>query len=154
MSHGFVDWPGRAPQNPRDWWKLWWGRMLRKARSLAAFSLRAAVGGLLLQLAACASTDAPRPVQPEFDLHHPDALRRTLAIHDVAAHGDRRWLPDLVELLDDTDATVRLQAGAALKEMTGHDVGYQAFAGPEERRVAMAAWRAWLEPHGASRGGP
>jgi hypothetical protein len=116
-------------------------------------TLRAALGGLLLLVTACASTDTPRPVQPEFDLHHPDALRRTLAIQDVAARGDRRWLPDLVELLDDRDETVRLQAGAALREMTGKDVGYQAFAAPAERRAAQAAWRALVEPRGAQRGG-
>jgi len=121
---------------------------------MAGLSPRAAVAGLAILLAACASTDTPRPVQPEFDLHHPDALRRTLAVQDVAARADRRWLPDLVELLDDDDATVRLQAGAALREMTGHDVGYQAFAGSEARHEAMAAWRAWLGPQGANRGGP
>jgi hypothetical protein len=114
---------------------------------------RAALGALLLLLTACASTDTPRPVQPEFDLHHPDSVRRTLAIHDVAARADRRWLPDLVELLDDPDGTVRLQAGAALRELTGEDVGYQAFAAPAERRAAQAAWRALVEPRGAQRGG-
>lgn len=128
--------------------------MLRSAQTMARLlSPRAAAGGLLLLLAACASTDTPRPVQPEFDLHHPDALRRTLAIQDVAARGDRRWLPDLVELLDDRDETVRLQAGAALREMTGEDVGYQAFADQAARRAAQAAWRAVIEPRGAKRGG-
>ncbi|MDJ0520747.1 MAG: HEAT repeat domain-containing protein [Planctomycetota bacterium] len=111
------------------------------------------MGALLLLLAACASTDTPRPVQPELDLHHPDALRRTLAIQDVAARGDRRWLPDLIELLDDRDETVRLQAGAALRELTGEDVGYQAFAPAAERRAAQEAWRARLQPQGAQRGG-
>jgi HEAT repeat protein len=121
---------------------------------MAGISPRAAAAVVLLLLAACASTDAPRPVRPEFDLHHPDALRRTLAIQDVAARGDRRWLPDLVELLDDDDATVRLQAGAALKELSGHDVGYQAYASRSERLGAMAAWRSWLGSTGATRGGP
>lgn len=122
--------------------------------SAAGTPLRAAAPALLLLLlGACASTDT-RPVQPEFDLHHPDAVRRTLAIHDVAARGDRRWLPDLIELLDDGDDTVRLQAGAALREMTGHDVGYQPFAEAAERRAAMDAWRAHIQPRGARRGGP
>jgi hypothetical protein len=110
---------------------------------------------LLWVLAGCAGSDVQRPVDPAFDLHHPDAVRRTLAVQDVARRGDHRWLPDLVELLEDPDDTVRLQAGAALRAMTGHDAGYRAFDGPVERRAAVQAWRAWLAGRqpGAARGG-
>ena len=36
-----------------------------------------------------------------------------------------------------------MSAGSTLKSLTGHDTGYRAFAGPDERRAHVARWRAW-----------
>ena len=123
---------------------------------LARHALRAGLcPGLLLLLAvlaACAGTPAPQPIEPETDLHHPDPGRRALAVQDLAERGDRRYLPDLIELLDDRDDSVRLVAGAALTELTGRESDYRAFAPRAQRLEAMGAWRAWYESSAAAKG--
>ena len=95
-----------------------------------------------LVLAGCAS-DGTRPVDPDVDLYAPSGTRRAQAVQLVAASGDTSYVPELIALLDDRDETVRLQAHAALKAMTGHDTGYLPFAGRAERAEHVARWRAW-----------
>lgn len=56
---------------------------------------------------------------------------------------DTRQVPALILLLEDDDDAVRLSAGSALRELTGHDTGYRAFAPPEERARHAAEWRTW-----------
>ncbi len=94
-------------------------------------------------------TPAPRPLTPEFDLRHPSATRRVEAVSATMAARDTTQVPALILLLEDDDDAVRLSAGAALRELTGHDTGYRAFAPPAERARQAAEWRAWW----ASRGG-
>jgi len=117
-------------------------------------ALLLALGAGCVLLVGCAGTEAERPVEPAYDLHHPDGVRRARAVQDVAARGDRRWVPDLIELLDDADETVRLQAGAALRQLTGHDTGYAPFLSRAERREHIARWRAWWAEQTQARGGP
>jgi len=88
-------------------------------------------------------TPAPRPVKPEFDLRHPSATRRVEAVSATVGTRDTSQVPALILLLEDDDDAVRLAAGAALREMTGHDTGYRAFSPPEERARHAAEWRAW-----------
>ncbi len=129
--------------------------MLRRALTLSVAGPLAIA--LALVLGACSSDEAPRPVQPEFDLHHPDCRRRSLAADHVAQRREARWIPDLIELLDDEDETVRLQAITGLREITGHETGYAPFLTRAERLEHMALWHAWWGQHqhaGASSGGP
>lgn len=91
----------------------------------------------------CASDDGPRPIEPAVDLHSPSGTRRAQAVQLVAAEGARDHVPTLIELLDDRDATVRMQAHAALQEMTGHDTGYRPFEGRTARAAHVARWQAW-----------
>jgi HEAT repeat protein len=121
--------------------------MRRAAGTAASSGGIAACLALLLALAACASDGVPPPVRPEFDLGHPDAQRRTDAIQEVVRKQDRRFLPELIELLDDPDDAVRLVAGGALRDLTGRDTGYRAYAPPEERRAQVLEWRRWYEAH-------
>ncbi len=126
-----------------------WGRMLHRAITLR---VPLVLGALCLLIAACAGTDAERPVEPAYDLHHPDGVRRARAIQTVVAQGDRRWVTDLIELLDDDDEIVRLQAGAGLKQLTGHDTGYAPFLSRSARRTHIERWRAWWATQEQQRG--
>lgn len=104
--------------------------------------LRSACGAFVVGLLAACASEAPRPVRPEFDLRDPSATRRLSAIATVERTSDQASVPVLIEMLDDDDDGVRMAAGAALKNLTGRDTGYRAFAPQEERRAQIATWRA------------
>jgi hypothetical protein len=69
-------------------------------------------------------------------------VRRAAALA-VELKGERRLIPDLIGLLDDTERPVSRAAQAALKEMTRQDFGPPAQAAPAERAQAVARWKAW-----------
>ncbi len=111
--------------------------------------LLGACGGVLL--AACAS-DGPGPIVLEQDLFSPNASRRTAAVAVVQAEGETRWLPRLVELLDDRDPAVRAMANQTLEQMTGRTSDYQAYASAQDRREHVRGWEAWLAAREAADG--
>lgn len=117
--------------------------MRRVSGTAAAARGTGAFLALALVLAACASDGGSAPLRPEFDLRHPDAGRRTDAVQEVVRLRDLRYVPDLIEMLDDRDETVRLVAGSALRDLTGRESGYRAFAPAEERRAQVLDWRHW-----------
>jgi HEAT repeat protein len=102
----------------------------------------------LLSLGGCGSTPKPRRIEAGTDLHHPDPKRRTRAVQDVAARHDAARIPDLIELLDDRDDSVRLVAAGALTELTGRESDYRPFAPRAQRLESQDAWRAWYESRG------
>jgi HEAT repeat protein len=117
-------------------------RASRRDPGLGGSVVRLAV--VLLGVAAgCGAEPSPRPVRPEFDLHHPSGTIRLHAIAQVAARRETSQVPALIERLDDEDPAVRLQAAAALREITGHDTGYEAYFSPAERQRHVGLWRAW-----------
>lgn len=122
--------------------------------------LRAAAAGLLAAglFAAGCSSSGPRPIDPSVDLHDPSGTRRAQAVQVVAAGRDLRHVEELIVLLDDPDETVRLQAGAALRSLTGHDTGYRPFLPRAERQAHVESWQAWWRDQGgvapAARGTP
>jgi len=99
----------------------------------------------------CSSTSRPRPIKPGIDLHSPDPSLRALAVQDLATRGDHRYVPDMIELLDDRDDAVRLVASGALTSLTGRESGYRAFAPRAQRLEKMDAWRTWYEQAGSNR---
>lgn len=99
---------------------------------------------LCVLLVGCASEGTP-PVQPDVDLYSPSGTRRAQAVQIVAASGDTSYVPELIGMLDDQDETVRMQAHAALKEMTGHDTGYLPFESRAERAEHVREWQDWWE---------
>jgi len=107
-------------------------------------SARTVLALLLLTglLAACGET-ARRAVRPESDLAHPHAGVRMRAVGEARQAGGTEHVPAVIELLDDDDPGVRMAAGSALLELTGHDTGYEPWADPAERRRQGEAWRAW-----------
>jgi HEAT repeat protein len=105
--------------------------------------LRAGAALVLALPAVACGTSAPRPVNPEFDLHDPSGTRRSQAVAKVAATHETRHVPALISRLDDEDDSVRLLAGRTLKDLTGHDTGYRATMESPERRRHIDLWRAW-----------
>lgn len=118
------------------------GRAPRHGRRPVGGRLRSAALLLGVLLTACAN-DRPRPIQPVEDLHDPSSTRRVQAVAEVRRLRSEEQVPALIEMLDDEDESVRLVAGATLKDLTGRDTGYRPYAGPEERRRQVEDWRAW-----------
>jgi HEAT repeat protein len=103
---------------------------------------------------ACGQTSR-RLVRVDEDLHDPNPARRLAAVEAARQSGSRSHVPSLIELLDDDDAGVRLAAGQTLKDLTGRDTGYVAWASASDRRTQVEAWRAWWAAEGrGGRGAP
>jgi len=69
-------------------------------------------------------------------------VRRAAALA-CAAKSDRQFVPDLATLLEDPQANVARAAHAALKDLTGQDLGPAANAPRIARSQAAAAWKEW-----------
>jgi hypothetical protein len=106
---------------------------VRTGRSLA-LSLLAA---LALPCWGCGLTPHSfRKLQP------PPATVRARSTPDV--------VPALVARLEDEDPVVRMAAHDELRRRTGQDLGFVAWASPEERAAAVGRWRSWLAAHPAA----
>ena len=62
-----------------------------------------------------------------------------------ATKEDRAQVPDLISLLEDGQPGVVRAAHAALKSLTGKDLGPPAGAGRTERAAAATRWTSWWE---------
>jgi hypothetical protein len=65
------------------------------------------------------------------------------------AGGTPAVVPVLVARLEDEDPVVRMAAHDELRRRTGQDLGFVAWASPEERAAAVGRWRSWLAAHPA-----
>ena len=65
----------------------------------------------------------------------------------AAENGNPEVLPLhlMAALLEDREPSVARAAHAALKELTGQDLGPSAGALPEARAQALAAWKEWWQ---------
>jgi hypothetical protein len=117
-------------------------------RASIAAALLAVVGSGLVGTGACAApAQAP---DSTWALRDPAAARRMEGLREVARRREMALVPEVIELLDDPDAGVRLTAGAVLKDLTGRRTDYRASLGPLERRAAVQEWRAWWAANGAT----
>jgi hypothetical protein len=66
---------------------------------------------------------------------------RATAVVTVTRTGDLVAVHKLVDLLDDTDRTVRMYAILGLRRLCGEDFGYRYYAISAERAPAVARWR-------------
>jgi HEAT repeats len=71
-------------------------------------------------------------------------VRRAAALA-CAMREDKAHLPRLVELLEDPEPPVARAAAAALRSLTGQDLGPPSDASRAEQARAVAAWKAWLD---------
>jgi hypothetical protein len=76
-------------------------------------------------------------------LEDEDAEIRRAAALACAMKDCQDHLPGLIRLLGDREVLVARAAHAALKELSGQDLGPRAGADGTERDRAIAAWRAW-----------
>lgn len=60
---------------------------------------------------------------------------------------DQRAWPALALALEDERLAVRAAAHELLRESTGHDLAYDAFADPPKRNAQAQAWRDWAASH-------
>jgi HEAT repeat protein len=110
---------------------------------------------LLLALALCACGETARRALPIEDaLLDPYAGNRMRAVAEVGRSGDIAHVPVLIEMLDDDDPGVRLAAGSTLRELTGHDTGYEPWAEPAALRAQVLTWRAWWQQREVRARGP
>ena len=75
---------------------------------------------------------SPGPLDP------PDTMTDEHAREFWATH-----VPDLIDRLEDGDDLVVRAAKAGLKSLTSQDFGPKANASADERKAAVAAWKAW-----------
>lgn len=77
-------------------------------------------------------------------LRTPPATVRARTISEGRDADDPRALTGLVVKLEDEDPVVRMAAHEELRERTGRDFGYVAWAGAEERAAAVVRWRSYI----------
>ncbi|MEL7238973.1 MAG: hypothetical protein AAGK78_08925 [Planctomycetota bacterium] len=95
-----------------------------------------------LSLAMTASHLACRPTSVAQPLTDTDPVFVIPAIKQAASESDPQQLSELVALLDNEDAAIRIYAVHALRDRTGEHFGYEPWASEEERAGAVEQWRA------------
>ncbi len=97
-------------------------------------------------------TDTPiRSGVLSTDLHSADPLVRGESALAAGRNKDQSVIPDLIELLDDEEYGVRLNAHMALNVIIGpKDFGYRAFDTKRERNRASQRYRDWYAEQVAS----
>ncbi len=81
-------------------------------------------------------------------LNDSDSSVQLAAAVAVSNVGDRRGLPVLGKLLDSEDFALRARSVTALRNLTGKMFEFTAYESKEQRLVASAEWRKWLETEG------
>lgn len=118
----------------------------KRAKHKYGFSI---VVGLFLVSSICLFLGCAenRVGMPTFtkDIQSPDPSVRIKAVIYAGNSGDKRFIPHLVDRLEDDDEVVRLAAIESLKQLTGNDFGYRSFDPPYKRMIAVEQWRKWLK---------
>jgi hypothetical protein len=92
---------------------------------------------LVLVVAGCMST--PRAKEGGFT--SPDPASRMYAITLAGETRDRTAIPHLIELLSSDDPAERMLSIEALKKMTDDHHGYDPYALPHKRHIAIEKWQ-------------
>jgi hypothetical protein len=100
----------------------------------------------ILVMSGCSS-----PFNRKMGLSDLDSPNPTVRIMATKWAGDNKItsaIPQLVSLLQDEDASVRLFAIESLRRITGTDNGYDYKASPQMRAKAVERWREFLNSNG------
>jgi hypothetical protein len=81
-------------------------------------------------------------------LSDPSAAVKLTAARALANLGQRSALPVLVQLLDEDELPLRVEAFRTLRAATGHPLAFIVYDPPEKRATQVAAWDAWLAGEG------
>lgn len=96
---------------------------------------------LLLTLAALPGCMVSRG-EPSLESDDPALLVPAIRRAEIAR--DKEDLKELVELLDEPDAGVRMMAVNSLRRITGQNMGYVYYARDRDRAEATNRWRAYV----------
>ncbi len=111
-------------------------RALKYILAAGALALAAASAG-------CANrVDHPKGLCERLQSQDDAVVARAAA--QAGARRDSQTVPYLVKALESDAPDVRLFAIASLRNMTGDDLGYCAWADETKRQAAVERWRAWL----------
>lgn len=100
------------------------------------------LGGLTGGLVGCVPKSVERPLTDR------DPIFVIPAAVEAGKDSDPQQLSELVDLLDSTDAAIRLSAVEALRHRTGKKFGYQFYDDEDERRDAVEQWRTYVDSLG------
>jgi hypothetical protein len=90
----------------------------------------------------CGCAHGPRSFNK---VESPTPVVRARAVGLGRKKSDGKVIPALVNRLQDSDPVVRMAAHEELRRRTGQDFGYEPWASPQERAVAVSRWRAWMD---------
>jgi hypothetical protein len=79
------------------------------------------------------------------ELESPDPTVRIMAVKWAGDNKVSSAVPQMVDLLQDEDVSVRFYAIEGLRRITGTDHGYDYKAAPPQRAAAVKRWREFLE---------
>jgi hypothetical protein len=97
---------------------------------------------IILIVAGCSS---PFDRKPQLsDLGNPNPMIKIMAIKWAGDNKLSSAVPQLVDLLQDEDRSVRLYSICSLRRITGTDCGYDYKAAAHVRAVAIKCWRQFL----------
>ena len=118
--------------------------MIAHRNSLSLFAL---IGALLVSGFLTGCTDVPkRTGDLHTDLRSSDPLIRGESALYAGETRAESTVPLLIELLEDDEYGVRLNAHISLILITGrNDFGYQALDPPNRRAESAAKWRKWYK---------
>jgi hypothetical protein len=127
--------------------------LLEKLRDTPGPTYTQALADAIPKLRGTAKTRARQALAKRFEKLDTDVLRlhlkaaepemRRAAATATGAKKVRELIPDLINLLEDREATVVQAAHAALRQATEQDFGPELDATPAERAAAIEAWRKW-----------
>jgi len=112
--------------------------------------MKVVIASWVLTAGLLASGCGPAPTVGK-GLRAEEPAQRIRAIGRVVRHNEREKIPLLVDRLDDEDEAVRFYAIAALKQMTGKDLGYRGAEALYRRDRAVARWRTWVKSQAGER---
>lgn len=97
---------------------------------------------IIIIVAGCSS---PLDRKPQLsDLDNPNPMIKIMAIKWAGDNKLSSAVPQLVDLLQDEDRSVRLYSICSLRRITGTDCGYDYKAAAHVRAVAIKCWRQFL----------
>jgi len=98
---------------------------------------------ITLILAGCASLIDRKPQLSDLD--NPNSTIKIVAVKWAGDNKVSSALPQLVDLLQDEDRSVRLYTIEALRRITGTDCGYDYKAAAHVRAVSVKRWHQFLK---------